>query len=134
MGLHGDGSVRDGLELSADSRVSGGNILASAWSAQLGVPLLLGDDVSGVNLSLELSVNSLSFGGVGNLVDSGVLRSVLNLEGSLLSGHLELVLSLLGELGDFLLAHLELSSDSVELLLVEVGLNLDSPKLDTGVV
>ena len=134
MGSDARGSGGDGLELSAESGVLLDSSRASAWSAQLGVPSLLGKDVSGVNLSLELSVNSLSLAGVGDLVDSGVLRSVLDLEGSLLSSHLELVLSLLGELGDLLLAHLELSSDSVESLLVEVGLDLDSPEIDTGLV
>jgi len=114
--------------------VCSGDFFATAWLAQLSVPLLLDVEVSGVNVSLVLGELSLSLLNVYDNFDSGVLGSVLDLDGSLLSGDLDLVLSLLGKLGDLLLAHLELSSDSVQLLLVEVSSNLDLPKVNSGLV
>lgn len=114
--------------------MSSGDFFATAWLAQLSVPLLLDVEVSGVSVSLVLGVLSLSLLNVSDSVDSGVLGSVLDLDGSLLSGDLDLVSSLLGKLGDLLLAHLELSSDSVQLLLIEVSSNLDLPKVNSGLV
>ena len=126
-----NGSVRDGSESGTVSAVLLGDSGASASLAELGVPLLLAENISGVDSGLELDVSSLSQLNVSDGSDSGVSGSVSDDQSSLLGGHLESVLSLSGEVGDLLLADLELSSDAVESLLVEVGLDLNSPQLDT---
>jgi hypothetical protein len=129
-----DGSVGDSLELSVNSGVSLVNLSTSTWLAHLGVPLLLDVKASGVDVSLVLGVLSLSLLNVSDGVDSGVFSSVLDLHSSLLGSDLDLVLLLSGELGNLLLAHLELSSDSVQLLLVEVSSDLDLPEVDSSLV